>query len=91
MAKIQPIEFPLEGIATTLEVTVLSFKTSDVTVVTYNKLLTDEGKEVIPGWNYSLTEAEYAAWGEDNSVVDDYVAADKGLVIIPDVPEVEAE
>jgi hypothetical protein len=89
MAKIQPIEFPLEGTATTLEVTVLSFKTSDVTVVTYNKLLTDEGKEVIPGWNYSLTEAEYAAWGEDNSVVDDYVAADKGLVIIPDVPEAE--
>ena len=89
MAKIQPIEFPLAGTATTLEVTVLSFKTSDVTAVTYNKLLTDEGKEVIPGWNYSLTEAEYAAWGEDNSVVDDYVAADKGLVIIPDVPEAE--
>jgi hypothetical protein len=89
MAKIQPIEFPLAGTATTLEVTVLSFKTSDVTAVTYNKLLTDEGKEVIPGWNYSLTEAEYAAWGEDNSVVDDYVAADKGLVIVPDVPEAE--
>ena len=86
MAKIQPIEFPLAGTATTLEVTVLSFKTSDVTVVTYNKLLTDEGKEVIPGWNYSLTEAEYAAWGEDNSVVDDYVAAEKGLVIIPEAP-----
>ena len=86
MAKIQPIQFPLAGTATTLEVTVLSFKTSDVTVVTYNRLLTDEGKEVIPGWNYSLTEAEYAAWGEDNSVVDDYVAADKGLVIIPDAP-----
>ena len=85
MAKIQPIEFPLAGTATTLEVTVLSFKTSDVTVVTYNKLLTDEGKEVIPGWNYSLTEAEYAAWGEDNSVVDDYVAADKGLVILSEI------
>jgi hypothetical protein len=85
MAKIQPIEFPLAGTATTLEVTVLSFKTSDVTVVTYNKLLTDEGKEVIPGWNYSLTEAEYASWGEDNSVVDDYVAADKGLVIISEI------
>lgn len=89
MAKIQPIEFPLEGTATTLEVTVLSFRTSDVTVVTYNKLLTDEGKEVIPGWNYTLTEAEYTAWGQDNSVVDDYVAANKGLVIVPDVPVVE--
>lgn len=86
MAKIQPIEFPLAGTATTLEVVVLSFKTSDVTVQTYNRLLTDEGKEVIPAWNYTLTEAEFAAWGQDNSVVDDYVAADKGLVIIPDAP-----
>ena len=91
MAKIQPIEVPHVGIGTRLEVTVLNFRTSDVTAQTYNRLLTDEGKDVIPGWNYSLTEAEYAAWGEDNSVVDDYVAADKGLVIIPDVPEVEAE
>jgi hypothetical protein len=89
MAQIQPIEFPLAGTATTLEVTVLSFKTSDVTVVTYNKLLNEEGKEVIPGWNYTLTEAEFAAWGQDNSVVEEYVAADKGLVIIPDVPVVE--
>jgi hypothetical protein len=89
MAKIQPIEFPLAGTATTLEVIVLSFKTSDVTGTTYNRLLTDEGKEVIPGWNYTLTEEEFAAWGQDNSVVDDYVAADKGLVIIPDVPEAE--
>jgi len=85
MAKIQPIEFPLEGIATTLEVTLLPFKTSDVAAGTYNKLLTDEGKEVIPAWNYTMTEAEYAAWGEDNSVVDDYVAADKGLVIISEI------
>lgn len=89
MAKIQPIEFPLEGTATTLEVTLLPFKTSDVTAGTYNRLLTDEGKEVIPAWNYTMTDEQYAAWGEDNSVVDDYVAADKGLVIIPDVPEAE--
>jgi hypothetical protein len=82
MAKIQPIEFPLEGIATTLEVTLLPFKTSDVTASTYNRLLTDDNKEVIPAWNYAMTEEQFAAWGQDNSVVDDYVAADKGLVII---------
>lgn len=82
MAKIQPIEFPLEGIATTLEVTVLSFTTNATTTDTYNRLLTDEGKEVIPGWNYRMTEEQFAAWGQDNSVVDDYVAADKGLIII---------
>jgi len=89
MAQIQPIEFPLAGTAKTLEVIVQSFKTSDLTVSTYNKLLNEEGKEVIPGWNYTLTEAEFAAWGQDNSVVEEYVAADKGLVIIPDVPVVE--
>ncbi len=82
MAKIQPIEFPLEGIATTLEVTLLPFKTSDVTAGTINRLLTDDNKEVIPVWNYYMTEEQFAAWGQDNSVVDDYVAADKGLVII---------
>ena len=86
MAKIQPVDIPHVGIGTTLEVTVLNFRTSDVTAQTYNRLLTDDGKEVIPGWNYQLTEEQYAAWGEDNSVVDDYVAADKGLVIIPDAP-----
>ena len=82
MAKIQPIEFPLEGIATTLEVTLLPFKTSDVTAGTINRLLTDDNKEVIPAWNYYMTEEQFAAWGQDNSVVDDQVAADKGLVII---------
>jgi hypothetical protein len=82
MAKIQPIEFPLEGIATTLEVTVLSFTTNATTTGTINRLLTDDNKEVIPAWNYYMTEEQFAAWGQDNSVVDEYVAADKGLVIV---------
>jgi hypothetical protein len=89
MAKIQPIEFPLEGIATTLKVQVLTFETDAVNAQTWNRLLTDDGKEVIPSWNYTMTDEQFAAWGQDNSVVDDYVAADKGLVIIPDVPEAE--
>jgi hypothetical protein len=82
MAKIQPIEVPHVGIGTTLEVTILPFKTSDVTATTYNRILSDEGIEVVPSWNYTLTDEQYAAWGEDNSVVDGYVADDKGLVII---------
>ena len=86
MAKIQPIDVPHVGIGTTLEVTILPFKTSDVTAQTYNRILSDEGVEVVPGWNYTLSEDEYADWGEDNSVVDDYVAAAKGLVIVPYVP-----
>jgi len=86
MAKIQPIDVPHVGIGTTLEVTILPFKTSDSTAQTYNRILSDEGVEVVPGWNYTLSEDEYADWGEDNSVVDDYVAAAKGLVIVPDAP-----
>ena len=82
MAKVQPVEIPFEGIGTTLEVTVLSFKTDAITASTYNRLTTDEGKEVIPAWNYEMTEEQFLAWGQDNSVVDDYVAENKGLVII---------
>lgn len=84
MAKIQPVEIPFEGVATTLEVTVLSFTTNATTAGTWNRLLTDDGKEVIPAWNYQMSEEQFAAWGQDNSVVDDYVSADKGLVIIAD-------
>jgi hypothetical protein len=82
MAKVQPVEIPFEGVGTTLEVTILPFKTDAMNASTYNRLLTDEGKEVIPSWNYQLTDEEFAAWGQDNSVVDDYVAENKGLVII---------
>jgi hypothetical protein len=82
MAKIQPIEFPLEGMATTLEVTVLSFPTDAIVATTYNRLLDDNGKEMIPSWNYEMTEEQFAAWGQDNSVVDQYVAENKGLTII---------
>jgi hypothetical protein len=89
MAKVQPVNVPSVGVGTTLEVTVLPFSTRATTVQTWNKLVDDEGKEVIPAWNYTLTEEEYNSWGVDNSVVDDYVAADKGLVIIPDAPEAE--
>lgn len=84
MAQVQPVEIPFEGVGTTLEVTLLPFKTDALTASTFNRLLTDEGKEVIPSWNYQLTEEQFAAWGQDNSVVDDYVAENKGLVIIAD-------
>ena len=82
MAKIQPVEIPFEGVGTTLEVTLLPFKTDAISANTYNRLLTDEGKEVIPSWNYTMTDEQFAAWGQDNSVVDGYVAVDKGLVIV---------
>ena len=80
MTAIKPIVFALQGEATQLEVNV-RFKTTDITAQTYNRLLTADGKQVME-WNYTLTEEEYAAWGADNSVVDEFVAADKGIEII---------
>jgi hypothetical protein len=83
MTAIKPIVFPLqEGTATQLEVTILAFTTSATTTSTYNRLLDENGNQVGAGWNYYLTEEEFAAWGTDNSVVDEFVASNKGIEII---------
>jgi hypothetical protein len=83
MTAIKPIVFPLqEGTATQLEVTVQAFTTNATTTSTYNRLLDSDGNQVGQGWNYYLTEEQFAAWGADNSVVDEFVAADKGIEII---------
>jgi hypothetical protein len=36
-------------------------------------LLTDEGKQLAQG-NYTLTEEQFAAWGQDNNYVNECVA-----------------
>lgn len=82
MAKVESVTIPFEGVGTTLDVTVLAFRTDAKTATTYNRLLSDEGKEVIPNWYYDMTEEQFFAWGQDNSVVDNYVAENKGLTII---------
>ena len=79
---IKPIPYPLnEGTATFMSVLVLNFPTDAVTATTYWQLLTDEGKQLSQG-NYTLTEEQFAAWGTDNSVVNEYVAEAIGVVII---------
>ena len=79
---IQPVVFPLnEGTATRLTVLVLNFETSATTCTTYYQLLTEEGVQLRQG-NYTLTEEQFATWGTDNSVVDNYVAEYLGVVII---------
>jgi hypothetical protein len=79
---IQPIPYPLnEGTATRLSVLVLNFTTDATTCTTYWQLLTEEGKTLAQD-NYTLTEEQFAEWGRDNSVVDDYVAEYLGVVII---------
>jgi len=79
---IQPVVFPLnQGTATILSVLVQGFKTNAVTTGTYWQLLTEDGKQLQQG-NYDMTPEQFAAWGQDNSVVDDYVAEVIGVTII---------
>ena len=81
MAKIQPITFPLnQGTATEMSVLILNFETSATTCTTYYELKTEEGK-VLSNGNYTLTEQEFAAWGEDNAWVEQCVANAFGVVI----------
>ena len=83
MRTIKPITFPLgQGTATQLEVTIQSFPTNSSTASTYNRLLDSEGYQIGQSWTYTLTEQQYAAWGADNSVVEEFVAADKGIELI---------
>ena len=79
---IQPIVYPItEGTATRLAVLVLNFETTATTCNTYWQLLTEDGKQLSQG-NYTLTPEEFAAWGTDNSVVNEYVAEAIGVVLI---------
>ena len=79
---IQPIVYPLnEGTATRLTVLVLNFETTATTCTTYWQLLTEEGKQLSQD-NYTLTEEQFAKWGTDNNVVNEYVAEAIGVVII---------
>ena len=79
---IEPIVYPLnEGTATILTVLVEAFMTNATTAITYYRLLTEEGKILMDG-RYQMTEEQFAEWGRDNNVVNEYVAAAIGVVII---------
>ena len=79
---IEPVVFPLnEGTATRMTVLVLNFPTDATTATTYYQLLTEEGAQLRQG-NYTLTEEEFATWGTDNNVVNQYVADAIGVVLI---------
>jgi hypothetical protein len=79
---IEPIVYPLNaGTATQLSVLVLNFTTEATTCTTYWQLLTEDGK-VVADDNYDLTSEQFAAWGTDNNVVNEYVAAAIGVTLI---------
>jgi hypothetical protein len=81
MAQIQPINFPFIGEATQLKVLILNFETDATTCTTYNELLTEQGA-LCANWNYTLTNDEFAAWGENNTWIESCVAKDKGITIL---------
>lgn len=79
---IEPIVYPLnEGTATRLAIDIQQHSTQATTCQTYWQLLTEEGQQLSQG-NYTLTEEQFAKWGTDNSVVNQYVADAIGVTII---------
>ena len=79
---IEPVVFPLnQGTATRMTVLILNFETTATTCTTYWQLLTEEGLQLAQG-NYTLTDEQFAAWGLDNNVVNEYVAEAIGVIII---------
>jgi hypothetical protein len=81
MSNIEPIDFPIVGTAVKLSVLVMNFATDAETAGTYYQLLTEDDKQCLSG-NYYMTEEQFAAWGQDNSVVDGYVAEHLGVTIL---------
>ena len=81
MSTIEPVNFPFYGEATILNVTVLSFPTNASNANTYWTLTTSDGKQCAEG-NCQMTDEQFSAWGQDNSVVDGYVAEAIGVIII---------
>ncbi len=66
---IEPIVYPLNaGTATQMSVLILNFTTEATTCTTYWQLLSEDGLQLSQG-NYTLTEEEFAAWGQDNNYV----------------------
>jgi hypothetical protein len=79
---IEPVVYPLNaGTATQLSVLVLNFTTEATTCTTYWQLLTEDGK-VVADDNYTLTPEQFATWGTDNNVVNEYVAQAIGVTLI---------
>lgn len=81
MVQIEPINFPIKGMATQMNVLVLNFATNATTATTYWQLFTEDNTQVLDG-NYTMTEDEFNSWGLDNNVVNKYVANAIGVTII---------
>jgi hypothetical protein len=81
MIQIQPLNIPTKGIASQMSVLVLNFATNAITAETYWQLYDEEGTPLLDG-NYTMTDEQFATWGTDNNVVNEYVADAIGVTII---------
>ena len=89
MAKVQPVDVALLGTINTLTVKSLPFDAEDTTAGLYYELSEVTENEdnnittkTISVGNYYMTEAEFAAWGQDNSYILTLVATHLGLTLI---------
>lgn len=64
-----------------MSVLILNFTTEATTCTTYWQLLTEDGLKLDDD-NYTLTEEEFAAWGQDNNYVNEVVAEAIGVTLI---------
>jgi hypothetical protein len=81
MIEIQPVVIAIKGTATQMSVLVLNFSTNASNCNTYWQLFDSNNNQLLDG-NYTLTDEQFATWGTDNSVVNQYVADAIGVTII---------
>lgn len=81
MANIQSITFPFIGDAVKLIVRVNSFETQADTTSLGWTLQTADGVVCLSGV-YNMTVEEYNNWGQDNSYLDNLVAASIPVIIL---------
>jgi len=80
MIKIQPIKLGLplqEGIK--IMIRPLIGSTTDITCQTYYEVLSSENKNLASG-NIFINEENYAAWGADNTFIEELVLKELGLI-----------
>lgn len=80
MVDINPVSFPIVGEATKLFVQVNSFSASDTRCMLYYILFTEDETKVLDG-NVNMSEEEFDAWGQDNSILYDLVASKLNLTL----------
>lgn len=87
MAQIQPLTFPILGTADDLLLRVLAFDMDADTASFYYELRDTTSQvigdiKIITSGNLTMSEAEYDAWGADNSYCLQWAANKLGLTLI---------